>query len=204
MFASHVLEAVLNGDFKSPLVDAAGGPLSGAQNEFQKVINGLNPAKEAMSDLKNWAKDLFDDWMPAADEWQQIEEDIKQVKDSIAKVLSACADKKLLANWSSGLGGLHKLFRKISVRPKDVRSVLSDTHCSRGTKVRRGCRPDSAVILGSPKHTSIGPFGELCRRPSGNSFRSDAIKCSQTNSKRVAANRDYGEQDAVLRTCSRH
>jgi hypothetical protein len=61
MLAGHVLEAFLNGDFKSLFEAGLGARFGGGKNAFQKELDSLNPVKEFMNDLNNWAKGVFND-----------------------------------------------------------------------------------------------------------------------------------------------
>ena len=76
MLVGHVLEAVLNGDLSALIPPALSSIIDGAKDALKEKLNELNPAKEFMNDLKNWAKNQFEDWMPDASELERIEKDI--------------------------------------------------------------------------------------------------------------------------------
>ncbi len=76
MFVGHVLEAVLNGDLSALIPPGLSSIIDGAKDAINDELNKLNPAKEFMNDLENWAKNQFEDWMPDASELERIEKDI--------------------------------------------------------------------------------------------------------------------------------
>ena len=56
MLVGHVLEAVLNGDLSALIPPGLSSMIDGAKDAINEELNKLNPAKEFMNDLENWAK----------------------------------------------------------------------------------------------------------------------------------------------------
>ena len=63
----------------SLLPSALSSFIDGAKDALKEKLNELNPAKEVMKDLKDWAKSQFEDWMPDASELERIEKDINNL-----------------------------------------------------------------------------------------------------------------------------
>jgi hypothetical protein len=135
MLAGHVLEAFLNGDFKSLFEAGLGAVFDGAKNAFKKELDSFNPAKEFMNDLKNWAKNVFNDWMPGADEFQPIEDDVNQVLKSVESegqqvfqdiantVQDALGSGTIPAQTDGGLGQTHDIFTPQGQVPMNMGTV---------------------------------------------------------------------------------
>jgi hypothetical protein len=132
MLVGHVLEALLNGDFSSLLPSALSSFIDGAKDALKEKLNELNPAKEVMKDLKDWAKSQFEDWMPDALELERIEKDInnllkdvetwgKEVVSDIGNtVQNALGSGQIPAQTDGGLGQTHDIFTPDGEVPMDV------------------------------------------------------------------------------------
>lgn len=76
MLVGHVLEAWLDSVLSSLIPPALSSFIDGAEDALKEKLNELNPAKEFVDNLKDWAKNKFEDWMPDASELERIEKDI--------------------------------------------------------------------------------------------------------------------------------
>ncbi len=76
MLVGHVLEAWLDSLLSSLIPPALSSFIDGAEDALKEKLNELNPAKEFVDNLKDWAKNKFEDWMPDASELERIEKDI--------------------------------------------------------------------------------------------------------------------------------
>jgi len=85
MLLEHILAAFLQGDLSSLIPPAVGSFINGAINALNDQLNQLNPATQVANDLKNWAKNQFENWMPDASELQRIENDIKSLLNDVNK-----------------------------------------------------------------------------------------------------------------------
>lgn len=79
MLVGHVLEAVLNGDLSALLPSALSSISDGAEDALKEKLNEFNSAKDVMKDLKDWAKNQFENWMPDADGLERVEKDINDL-----------------------------------------------------------------------------------------------------------------------------
>ena len=132
MFVGHVLEAVLNGDLSALIPPALSSLIDVAKDAINEELNKLNPAKEFMNDLENWAKNQFEDWMPDASELERIEKDIngllkdvetwgKDVVSDIGNtVQNALGSGQIPAQTDGGLGQTHDDFTPQGQVPMDV------------------------------------------------------------------------------------
>ncbi len=132
MLVGHVLEALLQGDLSSLLPSALSSFIDGAKDALKDKLNELNPAKEVMKDLKDWAKNQFENWMPDATELQRIENDInnllndvntwgKEVVSDIGNtVQNALGDGQIPAQTDGGLGQTHDIFTPEGQVPMDT------------------------------------------------------------------------------------
>ena len=132
MFVGHVLEAVLNGDLSALIPPGLSSMIDGAKDAINEELNKLNPAKEFMNDLENWAKNQFEDWMPDASELERIEKDIngllkdvetwgKNVVSDIGNtVQDALGSGQIPAQTDGGLGQTHDDFTPQGQVPMDV------------------------------------------------------------------------------------
>ena len=132
MLVGHVLEALLQGDLSSLLPSALSSFIDGAKDALKDKLNELNPAKEVMKDLKDWAKNQFENWMPDATELQRIENDInnllkdvntwgKEVVSDIGNtVQNALGNGQIPAQTDGGLGQTHDIFTPDGQIPMDM------------------------------------------------------------------------------------
>jgi hypothetical protein len=132
MLVGHVLEAVLNGDLSALIPPGLSSMIDGAKDAINEELNKLNPAKEFMNDLENWAKNQFEDWMPDASELERIEKDIngllkdvetwgKNVVSDIGNtVQDALGSGQIPAQTDGGLGQTHDDFTPQGQVPMDV------------------------------------------------------------------------------------
>ena len=132
MLVGHVLEAVLNGDLSALIPPGLSSVIDGAKDAINEELNKLNPAKEFMNDLENWAKNQFEDWMPDAEELERIEKDIngllkdvetwgKNVVSDIGNtVQNALGSGQIPAQTDGGLGQTHDDFTPQGQVPMDV------------------------------------------------------------------------------------
>ena len=132
MFVGHVLEAVLNGDLSALVPPGLSSIIDGAKDAINEELNKLNPAKEFVNDLENWAKNQFEDWMPDASELERIEKDIngllkdvetwgKNVVSDIGNtVQNALGSGQIPAQTDGGLGQTHDDFTPQGQVPMDV------------------------------------------------------------------------------------
>ncbi len=132
MFVGHVLEAVLTGDLSALIPPGLSSIINGAKDAINEELNKLNPAKEFMNDLENWAKNQFEDWMPDASELERIEKDIngllkdvetwgKDVVSDIGNtVQNALGSGQIPAQTDGGLGQTHDDFTPQGQVPMDV------------------------------------------------------------------------------------
>jgi hypothetical protein len=81
----HGLSALLEGVLSSLRSAGLGSFIDGAKKALDDEVNKLNPVKEVGDDLKNWAKNQFENWMPDASELQRIENDIKGLLSDVNK-----------------------------------------------------------------------------------------------------------------------
>lgn len=132
MLVGHVLEAVLNGDLSALIPPGLSSMIDGAKDAINEELNKLNPAKEFMNDLENWAKNQFEDWMPDASELERIEKDINgllkdvetwgknAVSDIGNTVQDALGSGQIPAQTDGGLGQTHDDFTPQGQVPMDV------------------------------------------------------------------------------------
>jgi hypothetical protein len=132
MLMGHVLEAVLNGDLSALLPSALSSIIDGAEDTLKETLNELNPEKEFMKVLKDWAKDQFEDWMPDASELERIEKDIndllnhvntwgKEVVSDIGDTVQNALDSgQIPAQTDGGLGQTHDIYTPDGEIPMDM------------------------------------------------------------------------------------
>ena len=132
MLVGHVLEAWLDSVLSSLIPPALSSFIDGAEDALKEKLNELNPAKEFVDNLKDWAKNKFEDWMPDASELERIEKDIntllkdtetwgKNVVSDIGKtVQNALGSGQIPAQTDGGLGQTHDDFTPKGEVPMDV------------------------------------------------------------------------------------
>ena len=132
MLVGHVLEAVLNGDLSALLPSALSSIIDGAEDTLKETLNELNPEKEFMKDLKDWAKNQFEDWMPDASELERVEKDIndllkdvntwgKEVVSDIGDTVQNALDSgQIPAQTDGGLGQTHDIYTPDGEIPMDM------------------------------------------------------------------------------------
>jgi len=116
------LAALLEGYLNSMLAAGLGSFIDGAKKALDDKLDQLNPAKEVADDLKNWAKNQFENWMPDASQLERIENDIKGLVDDVNKwgsgvvsdisnsVQSALSSGQTPAQTDGGLSQTHDDF----------------------------------------------------------------------------------------------
>jgi hypothetical protein len=132
MLMGHVLEAVLNGDLSALLPSALSSIIDGAEDALKEKLNEFNPAKEVMKDLKDWAKNQFENWMPDADGLERVEKDVNDLlkdvqtwgKDVVSDigdtVQNALDSGQIPAQTDGGLGQTHDIFTPNGQVPMDM------------------------------------------------------------------------------------
>ena len=126
MFTAHILSAFLDAVFKNLLPTALGAALATAKNALKSNFKDLDPRKEIKKELKDFAKRMYEDWVPAAGELDRIADDIKELakdvetfgKDVVGPVAQTIGDAlgsgQIPAQTDGGLGATHDIFT-----PKD-------------------------------------------------------------------------------------
>jgi hypothetical protein len=132
MLVGHVLEAWLDSVLSSLIPPALGSFIDGAEDALKEKLNELNPAKEFVDNLKDWAKNKFEDWMPDPLELERIEKDINEllkeantwknevVSDINNTVQNALGTGQIPAQTDGGLGQTHDIFTPDGEVPMDV------------------------------------------------------------------------------------
>lgn len=172
MFVAHILDAVLNGDFSGLLASGLSSLFEGAQNALNDVMRDLDPRNEVVKELKDFAKGLFDDYMPGADEAERIEHDINQllkdvqsegnVFDNISNaVQNALGSGVIQPQGDGGLGQTFEDFSQGSQAPVavDVGGVPGISVDAAGTPRSGGDSAGGVGVGGGGGGSSPTPLG---------------------------------------------
>ena len=126
MFTAHILSALLDGVLSNVLPAGLGAFFQGAWDALKSKFKDLDPRKEVKKELKDFARRIYEDWVPAAGELDRIADDIKDLakdvetfgKDVVGPVAQTIGDAlgsgQIPAQTDGGLGATHDIFT-----PKD-------------------------------------------------------------------------------------